>query len=60
MDPATVAIILGALVKYTPDIAEAMVDLFHKPNPTREDFRILFSKVRTYEEIVAAKKPPTA
>ena len=57
MDPATISIILGALVKYGPDVAEGIYNIFAKPNPTEADFREIFQRARsrTYDEIVAPK-----
>lgn len=57
MDPATWAILMGALVKYGPDIAEGIFDVFQKPKPTEEDFRAICKRAReyTYDQAVGPK-----
>lgn len=46
MDPATIGLIIGALLKYGPDAAEAIRNLFKKSNPTLEDFDPIFALAR--------------
>lgn len=51
MDPATISLIIGALLKYGPDAAEAIRNLFKKTNPTLEDFDPIFALARkSYED----------
>lgn len=44
-------IIALAVVKYGPALGRALYDLFHKTNPTREDFEVIFKIAETpYED----------
>jgi len=36
-------IILMALVKYGPNLAKAIYDIFNKPRPTAEDWNAIFA-----------------
>lgn len=56
MEPATIALIVGTLIKYGPDAAEAIRDLFKKSNPTLDDFDKIFALSRkSYEEYTKPK-----
>lgn len=46
MDPATIALIIGALARYGPDAVDAIVNVFRKPEPTQEDWAKLFAVAR--------------
>lgn len=51
-----IAIIIGtALIKYGPDIAKEIAAILHKDAPTLADWEAVFSKVKSYDDYVAAK-----
>lgn len=57
-------IIAGLILKYGPILTEAIYDLVHKADPTDADWKSLFAKLKTYEELrneafAAAGKAPT-
>lgn len=57
-------LIIGLLLKYGPILTEEIVDLVHKPDPTQEDWRAIFAKLKSYEQLreeafAAAGKTPT-
>lgn len=50
MDPATVAVIASALVKYGPAVARGIAEIFNKEAPTLEDWNKVFDMAeRSYE-----------
>lgn len=57
MDPATISLIITALVKYGPEVAAGLVAIYHTANATPADWEAhVFSKARkSYEDYV---KPP--
>lgn len=56
MDPATISLIAGILLKYGPGVAQSVVELFHKPEVTREDWMAVFELAeKSYDEYVNPK-----
>lgn len=48
-----VEIIALALVKYGPQVARAIYDIFNKPSPTQEDWDKVFAMAeKSYEDYV--------
>jgi len=57
-------LIAGLILKFGPVLAEQIFDLFHKEDPTIADWKLLFAKLKSYEELrneafAAAGKTPT-
>jgi len=58
MDPATITLIASILLKYGPDTAAAIVNIFRKPAPSPDDWDNVFALARKgYDEYVAPKPP---
>lgn len=57
MDPATIAILIRVLVMYGPAAYKAVVELFHKDAPTKEDFMGLldYAQQKSYDDYVAGR-----
>lgn len=51
MSPQMIEIVAGLLLKYGPQVAKAVVDLFSKQQVTAADWEAVFSIVRTKEQI---------
>lgn len=51
MDPATWMLIVGALVKYGPEVASDVSDWYHnKTVPTRDEIKATFAKAKAYSQ----------
>lgn len=59
MSPATIAIIVEALLRHGPAFGKAVYELFRTDNPTPQQWGDLFSLAeRSYESYVPASKLP--
>lgn len=58
MPPELILLTAQLLLKYGPTVAQDFVILFHKGDPTLDDWKALFAKVKTYEDY--APPIPTA
>lgn len=47
MDPATTLLLLETLVKYGPGVTRDIIAIFHKADPTPEDWINLLNKIDT-------------
>lgn len=53
MNPALLALILEALIKFGPAAVQSIVEAAHKENPTLEDWKAAFAPAhKSYEEYV--------
>ncbi len=57
MTPDVAILIVQALLKYGPGLAQQVSAIFQKQSPTFSDFDALFESVRTYESYLEAPKP---
>lgn len=53
MSPAAVEVIAGLILKYGPDVAQAVVNLFRQTTVSAADWDAIFALVRTKEQIYA-------
>jgi len=52
-------LIAQLLLKFGPDLAEEIVILLHKADPTLQDWQALFAKVRKLDDYVADARAAT-
>lgn len=60
MNPQLMLLAGQILLKYGPVVAQELVALFHKTEPTLDDWNALFDKVKTYEDYVGTNPPVKA
>lgn len=55
MDQETKALIITALVKYGPEVAAGLVEIYHKKDATQADWEanVFIKARRTYESYIA-------
>lgn len=54
-----ITLVVQALIKYGPDVARAVKELFDKDNPTAADWeRVFLTASKSYEELVPATRIP--
>ena len=59
MDPVTISLIVGALIRYGPSLAREIQLLFTKKEVTQEDWDKVFSLAeKSYDSYVAPIVPP--
>lgn len=51
MSPAMIEVVAGLLLKYGPDVAQAIVKLFSQTTVSASDWDAIFALVRTKEQI---------